>query len=278
MFAVCGVPSEPAPVNRLVVPLFSVPKRHCCRVSAANKGCRVYPLDPRPDAVALYSGCILGKLRAWFLQDDQHTAYLVGLRGGWRRRGTPERSCVPVLMDPMLLCPGIGLVLPNRNIDHISTHTRFLLISLPNNEMASKSPFAIQKALPQQLSQTFAQAAKSITVSNSSQTDENITKIKCPPLKLLEPFLSLPKPNASVSTPAVSTSSTSSSSTPAQLLPSTSSIAATVSEPQPPIPLSNDVLSNNMFTPIESSSIMSTSPTNSGIQLPSTSNTVRDTK
>ncbi|GFW86664.1 uncharacterized protein TNCV_4334481 [Trichonephila clavipes] len=33
------------------------PKRHCYRVSAADKVCRVYPLDPRPDAVALYSGC-----------------------------------------------------------------------------------------------------------------------------------------------------------------------------------------------------------------------------
>ncbi|GFV89330.1 uncharacterized protein TNCV_4151501 [Trichonephila clavipes] len=27
------------------------PKRHCYRVSVADKGCRVYPLDPRPDAV-----------------------------------------------------------------------------------------------------------------------------------------------------------------------------------------------------------------------------------
>ncbi|GFU12394.1 uncharacterized protein TNCV_723561 [Trichonephila clavipes] len=50
-------------------------------------------------------------------------------------------------MDPMLLCPGKVLVLPNINIDQISTCTRFLLISLPSNEMASKSPFAIQKAL-----------------------------------------------------------------------------------------------------------------------------------
>ncbi|GFS55649.1 uncharacterized protein TNCV_131631 [Trichonephila clavipes] len=32
-------------------------KRHCCRVSAAGKGCRVYPLDTHPDAVVLYSGC-----------------------------------------------------------------------------------------------------------------------------------------------------------------------------------------------------------------------------
>ncbi|GFX38222.1 uncharacterized protein TNCV_3838211 [Trichonephila clavipes] len=37
------------------------PKRHYCRVSAADKGWRVYPLDPRPDAVALYSGCTPGK-------------------------------------------------------------------------------------------------------------------------------------------------------------------------------------------------------------------------
>ncbi|GFW76257.1 uncharacterized protein TNCV_3800921 [Trichonephila clavipes] len=44
------------------------PKRHCCRVSAADKGCRVYPLDPRPDAVPLCSGCTPGKHRACFCQ------------------------------------------------------------------------------------------------------------------------------------------------------------------------------------------------------------------
>ncbi|GFW42574.1 uncharacterized protein TNCV_4257681 [Trichonephila clavipes] len=60
--------------------------------------------------------------------------------------GTPGRSCFGTL-DPMLLCPGKGLVLPKLNIDQISTITRFSLISLPNNEMSSKSPFAIQKAL-----------------------------------------------------------------------------------------------------------------------------------
>ncbi|GFW61946.1 uncharacterized protein TNCV_4669711 [Trichonephila clavipes] len=64
------------------------PKRHCCRVSAADKECRVYPLDPRPDAVALYSGCTPGKRRAWCLPDDRHTASLVGLRGGWRHART----------------------------------------------------------------------------------------------------------------------------------------------------------------------------------------------
>ncbi|GFW58247.1 rootletin [Trichonephila clavipes] len=48
-----GGRSEAAPVNHLVMSL----QRHCCRVSAADKGWRVYPLDPHPDAVALYSGC-----------------------------------------------------------------------------------------------------------------------------------------------------------------------------------------------------------------------------
>ncbi|GFU87954.1 uncharacterized protein TNCV_1335231 [Trichonephila clavipes] len=120
------------------------PNRHCCRVSAAGKGCRVYPLDPHPDAVVLYSGCTPGKRCAWFLPDDRHTASLVGLRAGWRDART--KLCYAP-MDPMLLCPGKGLVLPNLNINQISTNTRFLLLSLPYNEMSSKSPFAIQKAL-----------------------------------------------------------------------------------------------------------------------------------
>ncbi|GFW98584.1 uncharacterized protein TNCV_2757631 [Trichonephila clavipes] len=64
------------------------PKRHCCRVNTADKGCRVYPLDPRLDAVVLYSGCTPGKRRAWYLPDDRHTASLVGLRGGWRHART----------------------------------------------------------------------------------------------------------------------------------------------------------------------------------------------
>ncbi|GFX54071.1 putative RNA-directed DNA polymerase from transposon BS [Trichonephila clavipes] len=47
----------------------------------------------------------------------------------------------------MLLCPGKGLVLPNPNIDQISTNTRYLLLALLNNEMSNKSPFAVHKAL-----------------------------------------------------------------------------------------------------------------------------------
>ncbi|GFX10904.1 RNase H domain-containing protein [Trichonephila clavipes] len=126
-----------------------------------------------------------------------------------------------------------------------------------------------------QSSQTYAQFAKSSNKNSSTQTDENITKIKCSPLKLLEPFSSKPKPNASISTPNVSRSS----STQAQLLLSTSSIPTAYSESQPPIPTSNDAPStNDMFTPIGTSSpIIPTSSSNSVIQPPSASN-IQDTK
>ncbi|GFX14648.1 uncharacterized protein TNCV_4016461 [Trichonephila clavipes] len=50
-------------------------------------------------------------------------------------------------MDPSLLCQGKGLVLPNLTIDETAKRVRFLLISLPNNAMSLKSPFAIHKAL-----------------------------------------------------------------------------------------------------------------------------------
>ncbi|GFX40986.1 uncharacterized protein TNCV_2216841 [Trichonephila clavipes] len=59
-------------------------KRICCRIRATDKGCWVYPLNLRPDTVALYSGCTPGKHRAWFLLDERHPASLVRLRGGWR--------------------------------------------------------------------------------------------------------------------------------------------------------------------------------------------------
>ncbi|GFV85618.1 hypothetical protein TNCV_3436211 [Trichonephila clavipes] len=36
----------------------------CYQVSAADKGYRIYPFNPRPDAVALYSGCTLDNVPA----------------------------------------------------------------------------------------------------------------------------------------------------------------------------------------------------------------------
>ncbi|GFX63661.1 putative RNA-directed DNA polymerase from transposon BS [Trichonephila clavipes] len=278
-------------------------------------------------------------------------------------------------MDPEILCPGKGLVLPNISIDTIATNSRFLILSLPNHEMSQKSPFAIQKALkgiggdpksvkklrsgdllietvsalqtksflsakvfldcplivtphrslnscrgvisepdlfvrleaeilegfltkgllkcaavghfstdctlepkcinclqahsadsklcpkwkaekqiqeiktnkniayiearkliaPPPLTLTYSQAAKSSITSASTQTDENITKIKCPLLELLQPASSNSKQNKTTSIPTVSTSSTQ-----AHLLRSTSTISK--SQPHiPKIPVSNDL-------------------------------------
>ncbi|GFW31995.1 hypothetical protein TNCV_2600221 [Trichonephila clavipes] len=101
------------------------------------------------------------------------------------------------------------------------------------------------------LSQTYAQVTKTSPISISTQTDPNIANLICPPLQYLKPLSSNQMP-ITTTVPVVSTSS---SSTQAQLLPSTSSIAATVSKPLSPIPISNDLLftTYNMFTPIESS-------------------------
>ncbi|GFV29839.1 uncharacterized protein TNCV_797161 [Trichonephila clavipes] len=50
-------------------------------------------------------------------------------------------------MDSISSCPDKEVVLPKPNVDKIAAHTRFLLLSLPDNGMLIKSPFAINKAL-----------------------------------------------------------------------------------------------------------------------------------
>ncbi|GFX59724.1 hypothetical protein TNCV_1777641 [Trichonephila clavipes] len=138
-------------------------------------------------------------------------------------------------------------------------------------------PRGLQSLKPQnvspRISQTYAQAVKSSNISATTQ--RKISQIKFPPLNLLQPLSSLSKTDVSLSTPAIFTSSTQ-----AQLLPFTSSIAVTVQEPQPPIPMSGAVLSttNNMFSSIESSLIIYASLTNSGIQQPSAFAIVRNSK
>ncbi|GFV74965.1 hypothetical protein TNCV_1042031 [Trichonephila clavipes] len=155
--------------------------------------------------------------------------------------GTLGRSFLRVYMDPMLLCQGKGLVLPNLTIDDVAKHSRFLTLSLTNYEMSKKSPFAIQKALKgiggdpklvrklrsearkliaPQPSQIYAQITKPTAISTTIQTDPSITKIVCPPLQCLSPTSS-----TSSSMTAVSTSS---SSAQAHLLPSTSAEIPTI--------------------------------------------------
>ncbi|GFX37040.1 hypothetical protein TNCV_1175401 [Trichonephila clavipes] len=72
--------------------------------------------------------------------------------------------------------------------------------------------------------QGVIQVTKLSTATSATQTDETITKIVCPPLKLLQPLITISKPNMSSSVRAVTKSST---STQAQLVPSTSSVTVT---------------------------------------------------
>ncbi|GFX38829.1 probable RNA-directed DNA polymerase from transposon X-element [Trichonephila clavipes] len=88
-----------------------------------------------------------------------------------------------------------------------------------------------RKLIVPQIPQTYAQATRSSTLNNSTQTDENITKINCPPLKLLAPLSSKQRTN-------IPTTINTSSSAQTQLLPSISSKKSTISNPQPPTPMS----------------------------------------
>ncbi|GFT26272.1 uncharacterized protein TNCV_4411741 [Trichonephila clavipes] len=81
-----------------------------------------------------------------------------------------------------------------------------------------------RKLIAPQFSQTYAQVAKPSTVTSTTQTDENITHIKCPPLQLLQPLLSVPQPDKSNSVSALS------SATQADLLSSTSSNAPSTND------------------------------------------------
>ncbi|GFT69890.1 putative RNA-directed DNA polymerase from transposon X-element [Trichonephila clavipes] len=240
-------------------------------------------------------------------------------------------------IDSLNPCPDKEPVLPRPNVNKIASNSRFLILSLTNNDMSKKSPFAIHKALigiggepksvkrlrsgdllietnsalqtkcqrfghsetscrgqltcsrcafaghsstdctlepkcincsqshpsssqlcpkwklekkiqeirtnnnisyieaknllPPQLPQTYAQASKPSPISVITQTDENITKIKCPPLKLLAPLSSKQRTH-------IPTANTTSSSAQTQLLPSISSKTSTTSDPQPPTPMS----------------------------------------
>ncbi|GFT98874.1 uncharacterized protein TNCV_3792801 [Trichonephila clavipes] len=89
-----------------------------------------------------------------------------------------------------------------------------------------------RKLIAPQLSQSYAQVIKPSTATTTTQTDENITKIVFPPLKLLQPLIPNPKPTISSSIPAVNKSST---STQAELVPSRSSVTVALpSKSQPP--------------------------------------------
>ncbi|GFW58803.1 hypothetical protein TNCV_379861 [Trichonephila clavipes] len=82
------------------------------------------------------------------------------------------------------------------------------------------------------ISQTYSQTANPQLQPQQPKL-MSITKIVCPPLKLLQPLSAVLKPTMPFKIPTVTKLS---ASTEAQLLPTTSSSAAKSSESQPPIP------------------------------------------
>ncbi|GFT33348.1 uncharacterized protein TNCV_859021 [Trichonephila clavipes] len=120
-----------------------------------------------------------------------------------------------------------------------------------------------RKLIAPQLSQSYAQVTKLSTTTTTTQTDENITKIVCPPLKLLQPLVSVPKPTISSSVAAVTKPS---SSTQTQLLPSASFVTVpSLSESQPSIPLIDTAptTSNNLSVLEPTTTISNTIPATS---------------
>ncbi|GFU36476.1 uncharacterized protein TNCV_4962321 [Trichonephila clavipes] len=105
-------------------------------------------------------------------------------------------------------------------------------------------PEARKLTVPQ-LSQTYAQVTKSSIINNYTQTDENITQIKYPPLQLLPPLSSVP-----------TTVSTSSSSTQENILLSPSTIIPTIQSEsllKIPIPTTTTTFpGNNLNTSVSS--------------------------
>ncbi|GFU70955.1 hypothetical protein TNCV_3349781 [Trichonephila clavipes] len=88
--------------------------------------------DAYPDAVVVYPGYTPGKRRTWLLPVDRHTAFRVGLRGRWSHVRMKTTSLLWIQ-----ICRALQVVM------NPSTPT----VSLPNNEMSKKSPFAAHKPL-----------------------------------------------------------------------------------------------------------------------------------
>ncbi|GFW11845.1 hypothetical protein TNCV_4100561 [Trichonephila clavipes] len=146
--------------------------------------------------------------------------------------GKPERHCfcfygfnaaVPSFAEVFFACKSF-LDSPLTISSHKSLNTSCCVISEPDllntPEAESLDGFSDQGVIQ-------LRVAKCLTASTAAQTDETIANIICPPLKLLQPLISIPKPTMSSEIPAVTISST---STRAHLLPPTSCFPATLSK------------------------------------------------
>ncbi|GFX55947.1 uncharacterized protein TNCV_2164241 [Trichonephila clavipes] len=151
-------------------------------------------------------------------------------------------SCRGVISETDLLCASEAEILDGLSDQGVSENQNALTVHrfippIPNCPKSKTekeiqtiktnrniSYFEARKLIAPQFSQTYAQVAKPSIATSTTQTDENITKVKCPPLQILKPLLSVPHPNAS---PSITSNSTSSSTIQANLLPSASSIKPT---------------------------------------------------
>ncbi|GFV16094.1 uncharacterized protein TNCV_3378581 [Trichonephila clavipes] len=186
------------------------------RVSAVDKMCRVYPLDPRPDAVALYSGCTLDVyvkwltwLDDWEMHRDDNVPWSMVVLQSWKRalekhvQHSQEKALANGIFSAREIfsrCASVG---------HSSTDC-----SLEQKCVKSQPHSSYSKLCPKWKTEKAIQVIK---------TNRNISYLEA--RKLIAPQLS--QTYAHDVKPAIATISTSSSTTQANLLPSASPIKPT---------------------------------------------------
>ncbi|GFU99576.1 uncharacterized protein TNCV_4082971 [Trichonephila clavipes] len=86
-------------------------------------------------------------VQIFFLPDDRQTASLVGLRGEWRHAMSKFVIRLWIQSSSTRVMAFITPPPTTITIDQNSNHTRFSILSFPNNKISRKSPFAIFKVL-----------------------------------------------------------------------------------------------------------------------------------
>ncbi|GFV62647.1 uncharacterized protein TNCV_2528721 [Trichonephila clavipes] len=233
------------------------------KASPADKGCWVYLLEPHPDAVRLYPGCTpveacqgevvftpmdpshlcpgKGLVLPTTITIDQiasHTCFFIlSFPNGEMSKKSPfaiqkalqgigELNSVKKLRSGDLLVETKSAA---QSMSYLTAKTflDFLLQVAPHRSLNTSRVVISELDL---LSTSESDILEGFLDQGVILTDENIKKIKCPPLKFIQTASSILKPNISASIPAVSTSSF---FTQARLLPST------IPESQPLIPTFN---------------------------------------
>ncbi|GFV38893.1 hypothetical protein TNCV_192611 [Trichonephila clavipes] len=104
---------------------------------------RRHQIDPHPDTVVQCPGYTTGKRSVWICYLTEAWSLLLDSGVGGGSLDEVEFT----FMDPCMQFSVKALVLPTFTIDQSATHSRFLLVSLSNDKMSKKTPFAVHKAL-----------------------------------------------------------------------------------------------------------------------------------